>query len=104
MINLFCMLVSGYVWAWIVGSVVNLIDLQECEEKQHRIETDHLNEMMARQNIPSGLQASILRYNRKAKQNRLQLKEHTALTEKISKGLERRVARRSHEYSRFAKQ
>lgn len=52
---------------------------------------------MSRRQIPQELRVSILRYNRNAKQYRLQAKEHFALGSKISKGLQRQVARATAE-------
>jgi len=87
-----CMFVVGYVWAYIVGSIVSLLSSLDPYGVMFRQHVDELNSIMDRSGMPRPLQEKLRSYMHHAKQVE-RLKGHRAfLQSNISQGLQREVA------------
>ncbi|CAK9080036.1 unnamed protein product [Durusdinium trenchii] len=86
------MMISGLVWAYIVGSVVSLIHTMDTsvEFKQNM---DELNEMMESRGLPRDLRVRMRRYMHECVVAKQQKMQETLLRSTISEGLQREVAR-----------
>ncbi|CAE8644990.1 unnamed protein product [Polarella glacialis] len=89
------MLVSGFVWAYLVGSVVSLIQGMDLLHENFKHQMDDLNEMMSSRNLPHDLRVKLRRFMHEAKPSLRQESQVMLLKYTISEGLQREVAMHS---------
>jgi len=89
------MIISGIVWAYVVGSIVSMVANSEPLEVEFKQRMDELNVMMTKHGIDLQLQVRLRRYMHEAKHfHRLQ-GHRTLLSKFISPGLQREIAQAS---------
>lgn len=87
------MLLSGFVWAYVVGAVVSLIQSMDSGYEKFKRDMDNLTEMMESRNLPDELQVRMRRYMHESQVAQRQLEQDQLLRNTISDGLQREVAR-----------
>uniref|UniRef100_A0A7S1RIH7 Ion transport domain-containing protein n=1 Tax=Alexandrium catenella TaxID=2925 RepID=A0A7S1RIH7_ALECA len=87
----FFMLVAGFVWAYIVGSVVALLSQLDTERTEFKDTMDRLRSIMDQWSVPAGLRHKLQEYLVVAKDVARSHRENTFLTENLSEGLQRKV-------------
>jgi hypothetical protein len=92
-----CMVMVGYVWAYIVGSIVNIISTNETASTEWRQTFDELNDLMGRRNLPRNLQLRLRHYMHMSKDFVHNRRQWHLLESNVSRGLQREVAMHSVE-------
>eukprot|EP00929_Paragymnodinium_shiwhaense_P063898 TRINITY_DN31978_c0_g1_i1.p1 TRINITY_DN31978_c0_g1~~TRINITY_DN31978_c0_g1_i1.p1 ORF type:complete len:811 (+),score=112.50 TRINITY_DN31978_c0_g1_i1:340-2433(+) len=87
------MLVSGYVWAYIVGSVVTLLSSLDPYGVAFKQEMDDVNSMLKDRNIPKAIGVRLRMYMHEAKHVTQMLGQRRLMNERLSPHLQRELAR-----------
>lgn len=61
------MLLSGLVWSWVMGTVIDIVSVSDPEESDFRSNMDALNRYMARERMPPDLRCRAREYFNKSK-------------------------------------
>eukprot|EP00747_Dinoflagellata_sp_TGD_P086244 gnl/TRDRNA2_/TRDRNA2_163216_c2_seq1.p1 gnl/TRDRNA2_/TRDRNA2_163216_c2~~gnl/TRDRNA2_/TRDRNA2_163216_c2_seq1.p1 ORF type:complete len:728 (+),score=102.97 gnl/TRDRNA2_/TRDRNA2_163216_c2_seq1:48-2231(+) len=87
-----CMLLSGYIWAYIVGCILSLLMNLDPYGVQFRHQMDDLNELMANRGLKHSLRVRLRRYMNEAADIPRVQGQRMLLESTISVGLQREVA------------
>lgn len=89
----FCMIVVAYVWAYVVGKMVTLLEWMDPEWQHFKHSIDTLQRCMDSRRLPYDLQMRLRRYMHEARSTSLQSLQNAQLQEHVSENLQREVAR-----------
>mmetsp|Transcript_25939 Transcript_25939/g.66047 ORF Transcript_25939/g.66047 Transcript_25939/m.66047 type:complete len:738 (-) Transcript_25939:226-2439(-) len=89
------MLVAGFVWAYIVGQVVNLLYALDPEAAQFKQDTDAINALMANKFLPQSLRVELRQYMVESKHVAYQRNQQELMSSHISITLQGKVAQLS---------
>eukprot|EP00928_Gymnodinium_smaydae_P008383 TRINITY_DN13056_c0_g2_i1.p1 TRINITY_DN13056_c0_g2~~TRINITY_DN13056_c0_g2_i1.p1 ORF type:complete len:800 (+),score=156.66 TRINITY_DN13056_c0_g2_i1:90-2489(+) len=92
-----CMVVGGYVWAYIVGAIVSILSNIDPHSVLFKQNVDDLNNMMERKGLPHDLRVKLRQYMHASKDYRRIADQRRLLEEFVSNGLQREVAAKSPE-------
>jgi len=97
--SIICMTVTGYIWAYIVGTIVSILSNVDPESDEFKHHMNELNGLMHRRALPQDLQVRMRHYIYETRHFGI-MKAQRELVEKfLSSGLQREVASRSTEVS-----
>lgn len=86
------MIIAGFIWSYIVGSVVAMLSDMDPHRKEFMQEVDAINNLMTRRNISPPLQKTLRRYLLHSKELSKTRQQELVLASRISLGLQGRVA------------
>jgi len=86
------MLCAGFVWAYIVGAVVSLLQSSHAHTMEFRQKSDDLNCFVKEQNVPKEIQRKLRRFILESRHIRYQRAQRECMKEYVSKGLQGRVS------------
>lgn len=92
------MLIVGYIWAYIVGSIVSLLSSIDPHTVEFKQQIDELNEMVSHRNLPKNLQFRLRSYMHGSRTVTRKRHQRNLLEHCISEGLQREVARHDVAY------
>eukprot|EP00928_Gymnodinium_smaydae_P010605 TRINITY_DN13998_c0_g1_i1.p1 TRINITY_DN13998_c0_g1~~TRINITY_DN13998_c0_g1_i1.p1 ORF type:complete len:699 (-),score=89.58 TRINITY_DN13998_c0_g1_i1:182-1969(-) len=90
-----CMLMSGIIWAYIVGCILSLLTNLDPHGMDYKLKMDQLNELMHEKNLEQSLRVRLRRYMNESRDLPKALGHIDLLESVISIGLQREVASRS---------
>lgn len=85
------MLISGFVWAYIVGSVCSVLAQIDPENARFKQTTDALNQVMEQWNVPAGLRSKLREYRVVAKTASSHHRQQQCMEQTVSRGLQQKV-------------
>lgn len=86
------MLISGFIWAYIVGSVVSLLGSLDPHGMKFRQNMDDLNDLMSNRDLPHSLQVKLRTYMLNAKHIARLRSQQGLLKNNLSNGLQGEIA------------
>lgn len=97
--SVICMTVVGYIWAYIVGTIVSILASIDPENKEFKHTLDQLNSLMSRRGLPSELQVRMRQYMYETRRFSILKSQRNLVERYLSHGLQREVASQSAEVS-----
>eukprot|EP00928_Gymnodinium_smaydae_P046940 TRINITY_DN31299_c0_g1_i1.p1 TRINITY_DN31299_c0_g1~~TRINITY_DN31299_c0_g1_i1.p1 ORF type:complete len:694 (-),score=115.84 TRINITY_DN31299_c0_g1_i1:124-2205(-) len=89
----FGMLVVAYIWAYIVGKIVTILDQLDPHESHFRKSMDDLQHLMEARSLPEDLQHRMRSYMHQSKETARTNEQEILLQKRVSEDLQREVAR-----------
>lgn len=90
-----CMILSGYIWAYVVGAIVNVLASLDPYGVQFKQNMDDLNEMMQNNGLPADLQVRLRSYMNESKHIPQIQGQRNLIESNISPGLQQQIAKHS---------
>jgi len=87
-----CMITVGYIWAYIVSSIVLLMSTTDPFEVGFRQNTEHLSQLMAHRHLPHELQVKLRGYMHASRHVGRVTQQYAFLDNHVPPGLQREVA------------
>mmetsp|Transcript_38240 Transcript_38240/g.119386 ORF Transcript_38240/g.119386 Transcript_38240/m.119386 type:complete len:752 (+) Transcript_38240:64-2319(+) len=98
-ISICCMTVAGYMWAYIVGTIVSILSSINPEDKEFKHTLDQLNSLMTRRGLPPDLKVRMRHYMYETRHFGIMKTQRELVERSLSSGLQREIASRSAEVS-----
>jgi len=97
LVSTLIMLAVGYIWAYIVGTIVSILSNLDPVEEEFKLSLDNLGSLMQRRGLPHPLQVRLRKYMYETRHFMQHYSQRQLVERFFSDGLQREVARNSIE-------